>query len=64
MDVHSIMFIGFGFLVTFLKRYGYGGIGFNFLIAAYALEWSLLVKGWFDSGLVEGNGLFTLTLQR
>ena len=40
-----MMFVGFGFLMTFLKRYGYGAIGFNFLIAAYVLELALLVRG-------------------
>jgi len=32
-DVHVMMFIGFGFLMTYLKRYGYSAISFNFLIA-------------------------------
>ena len=50
MDVHSMMFVGFGFLMTFLKRYGFSSISFNFLIAAYVLEWALLVRGWIDYG--------------
>jgi len=48
MDVHSMMFVGFGFLMTFLKRYGYSSVGFNFIIAAYVLEWALLVRGWVE----------------
>jgi ammonium transporter Rh len=65
MDVHSMMFVGFGFLMTFLKRYGYGSVGFNFLVAAYVLEWALLVRGWFQS-LEEGhtNGLFSIGIKR
>jgi len=50
MDVHSMMFVGFGFLMTFLKRYGYSSISFNFLVAAFVLEWALLVRGFIDSG--------------
>jgi ammonium transporter Rh len=50
MDVHTMMFVGFGFLMTFLKRYGYSSISFNFLIAAYVLEWALLVRGWISYG--------------
>lgn len=56
IDVHTMMFIGFGFLMTFLKRYGYSAIGFNFLIAAFVLEWSLLVRGWLhDSNTIKIN---------
>jgi ammonium transporter Rh len=51
-----MIFIGFGFLMTFLKRYGYGAIGFNFLIGAYVLQWALLVSGWMDRGLTVKNG--------
>ena len=47
-DVHVMMFIGFGFLMTFLKRYGYGSTGFNFLIAAFVLEWSTLMRGFLE----------------
>jgi ammonium transporter Rh len=63
MDVHSMMFIGFGFLMTFLKRYGYGSVGFNFVVAAYVLEWALLVRGWIGSG-TAGNGNFTIGLDK
>lgn len=45
-DVHTMMFIGFGFLMTFLKRYGFGSVGLNFLVAAFILQWSTLVAGW------------------
>ena len=55
-----MMFIGFGFLMTFLKRYGYSAVGFNFLIAAYVLEWALLVRGW----LASEHGVFSLNIER
>ena len=29
-DVHVMIFVGFGFLMTFLKKYGYGSIGYNY----------------------------------
>jgi len=56
------MFIGFGFLMTFLKRYGYGSVGFNFIVAAYVLEWALLVRGWLEAG-VHGESDFTLNIK-
>jgi ammonium transporter Rh len=56
MDVHTMMFIGFGFLMTFLKRYGYSSLGYNFLIAAFVLEWALLVLK------IDDNSIFILKL--
>ncbi|TWW75572.1 C 1 FRhcg1 Rhesus blood group family type [Takifugu flavidus] len=44
-----VIFVGFGFLMTFLKRYSFGAVGFNFLIAAFGLQWALLMQGWFHS---------------
>ncbi|XP_051896368.1 ammonium transporter Rh type C-like 2 [Pristis pectinata] len=48
-DVHVMIFVGFGFLMTFLKRYGFGSVGFNFLIASFSIQWALLMQGWFHS---------------
>lgn len=44
-DVHVMIFIGFGFLMTFLQRYGFSSVGFNFLIAAFSLQWATLMQG-------------------
>jgi ammonium transporter Rh len=45
-DVHVMMFIGFGFLMTFLRRYSFSSVSFNFLVAAFVLEWAILVRGY------------------
>uniref|UniRef100_A0AAX7T062 Ammonium transporter Rh type A n=1 Tax=Astatotilapia calliptera TaxID=8154 RepID=A0AAX7T062_ASTCA len=44
-DVHVMIFIGFGFLMTFLKRYGFSSVGINLLLAAFGLQWGLLMQG-------------------
>lgn len=44
-DVHVMMFVGFGFLMTFLKRYCFSAIGINFLVAALVLQWATLIRG-------------------
>ncbi|CAF4064688.1 unnamed protein product, partial [Rotaria sordida] len=36
-DVHVMMFIGFGFLMTFLRRYSFSSVSFNFLVAAFVV---------------------------
>lgn len=45
-DVHVMMFIGFGFLMTFLRRYSFSSVAFNFVVAAFTLEWAILVRGY------------------
>ena len=42
-----MIFIGFGFLMTFLKRYGLSAISLNMLISAFAIQWTILVSGFF-----------------
>merc|ERR1739838_79561 len=53
-DVHVMIFIGFGFLMTFLQRYGFSAVGFNFLIAALALQWATLMQCFFH-GMHHGK---------
>ncbi|OCT89739.1 ammonium transporter Rh type C-like [Xenopus laevis] len=53
-DVHVMIFVGFGFLMTFLQRYGFGSVAFNFLLAAFGIQWALLMQGWFHT-FVDGK---------
>ena len=46
-DVHIMIFIGFGFLMTFLKKYGLSAMSLNMLIAVICLQWATLVYGFF-----------------
>ena len=45
-----MMFIGFGFLMTFLKKYGFSAVSINFLIAAMVLQWSTICGGFINKG--------------
>eukprot|EP01005_Ploeotia_sp_CARIB1_P001407 NODE_33_length_2312_cov_386.715789_g32_i0.p1 GENE.NODE_33_length_2312_cov_386.715789_g32_i0~~NODE_33_length_2312_cov_386.715789_g32_i0.p1 ORF type:complete len:541 (+),score=94.95 NODE_33_length_2312_cov_386.715789_g32_i0:71-1624(+) len=44
-DVNVMIFIGFGFLMTFLRKYGYSSIGLTLLLGAYMVQWHVLVEG-------------------
>ncbi|KAM5256476.1 ammonium transporter Rh type A [Ctenodactylus gundi] len=48
-DVHVMIFVGFGFLMTFLKKYGFSSVGINLLIAALGLQWGTIVQGLLNS---------------
>ncbi|KXJ71167.1 ammonium transporter Rh type A-like [Aedes albopictus] len=44
-DIHVMIFIGFGFLMTFLKRYGFSATGLNLLVASLAIQWAIVMRG-------------------
>jgi len=41
-DVHVMIFIGFGFLMTFLRKYGMSALSVNMMVAIFALQWHML----------------------
>lgn len=40
-----MIFIGFGFLMTFLKKYGLSAVSLNMLNAVICLQWATLIYG-------------------
>ncbi|XP_014605033.1 PREDICTED: ammonium transporter Rh type B isoform X3 [Polistes canadensis] len=44
-NVHVMIWIGFGYLMTFLKRYGQSAIGLTFLISAVLVQVALICEG-------------------
>lgn len=48
-DVHVMILVGFGFLMTFLARYGFSAVGFNFMITAFVIQWSILTNGFWHN---------------
>ncbi|XP_053140131.1 ammonium transporter Rh type A isoform X2 [Hemicordylus capensis] len=56
-DVHVMIFVGFGFLMTFLKKYSFTSVGINMLIAALGLQWGILLQGFWhmDSNNIHVN---------
>ncbi|CAI4222895.1 unnamed protein product [Auanema sp. JU1783] len=62
-DVHVMIFIGFGFLMTFLKRYGFSAVSVNLLLACFTIEWGMLVRG-FLSHEFQHDGKFSIGLEQ
>ncbi len=46
--VEIMMFIGFGYLMTFMKYYGFSAVGFTMIVTALGLQWAILTEAFFD----------------
>lgn len=44
-DIHVMIFVGFGFLMTFLRKYGYSAVSLNMLVAGFCIQWYILIGG-------------------
>jgi len=44
-DVHVMIYIGFGFLMVFLKSSSWTAVGFNYMLSAWAFQWAILCVG-------------------
>lgn len=44
IGVEIMMFVGFGYLMTFLKWYGLGAVGFTVMITAVGLQWAVYTE--------------------
>ena len=42
MDVHVMIFVGFGFLMIFLKSFSWSAVALNLFLAAWAMEVAVL----------------------
>lgn len=47
-DIHVMIFVGFGFLMVFLKSHSWGSIGFNYLVASWAVLICVLIGGFWQ----------------
>lgn len=52
-DVHVMIFVGFGFLMTFLKGHGWSALGYTMVVSVLAIEWGIITLGvasnWFEN---------------
>ncbi|XP_066924364.1 ammonium transporter Rh type B-like [Clytia hemisphaerica] len=47
-DLHIMVFLGFGLIMTFLKRYSRGMLVHAFLIGGLVIQWATLLQGFFS----------------
>ena len=48
-DVNVMIFVGFGFLMTFLKTYSWSAVGLNFIVATWVIQFSILTNGFWKN---------------
>lgn len=53
-DVHVMIFLGFGFLMIFLKCHCLSAIALSFLAASWSLQCCILMTGFWRCAIVEG----------
>ena len=60
-----MIFIGFGYLMTFLKKYSFGAVGYNLFIACIVLQWATLIGGYITNlfGGEESPGKIKVSLK-
>eukprot|EP01066_Platyproteum_vivax_P003143 Platyproteum_vivax@DN1403_c0_g1_i1.p1 len=46
--VAIMIFVGFGYLMTFLRRYGFTAVGATLWMSCLAIQWSILIKGFWE----------------
>ena len=53
MNIHAMVFVGFGFLMVFLRTHSWTAIGYTFLIGAYAVQITILLTAFWHYALVD-----------
>ena len=61
-DVHVMIFIGFGFLMTFLKFHSWGSVSQNFLVAALTIQFYIIFYGIWETIIDETEELFQVNI--
>lgn len=47
-----MVYVGFGFLMVFLRRHSWTSVGYNFLIAAYSCQLTIILSGFWHMAIV------------
>merc|ERR1719450_772452 len=53
VGVALMMFVGFGYLMTFLKAYGLGAVGFTMYITCLGVEFAIIIESFMGKGALN-----------
>jgi ammonium transporter Rh len=54
-QIHVMIFIGFGYLMVFLKTFSWSAIGFTYIASAFAIEVYILFSGFWHGCFHHGD---------
>ena len=57
-----MIFIGFGFLMVFLKSHSWTSVSYNLLVAAFSIQWAIITSGVWHQILGGGSGKLQLDI--
>jgi len=60
-NINTMVFVGFGFMATFLKRYGFSSVSLNLLIASLSFQWGLFVVNQISTVFGENIDVLNIT---
>ncbi|CAJ0582470.1 unnamed protein product, partial [Mesorhabditis spiculigera] len=60
-DIHVMVYVGFGFLMAFLKRYGFSAVSVNLLLSTFVTQYAMLLRG-FLSPTFHDTGMFSVSV--
>uniref|UniRef100_A0A183CKQ6 Ammonium_transp domain-containing protein n=1 Tax=Globodera pallida TaxID=36090 RepID=A0A183CKQ6_GLOPA len=60
-DIHTMVIIGFGFLLSFLKKYGFSALSINLLLSSFVMQYALLLRGFLSPQFIR-TGLYTISI--
>lgn len=61
LGVEIMMFIGFGYLMTFLKTYGIGAVGLTMVVTVVGMQWAFFTET-FWANAYSGNSGYSLDI--
>jgi len=59
-DLHVMIFLGFAFLMTFLRQAQLSTILYNWIVSVWAMEWAILSVGFWNQVIHGGDEAMTL----
>ncbi|XP_076066961.1 ammonium transporter Rh type B-like [Oratosquilla oratoria] len=58
-DVHVMILVGFGFLMTFLKKYAFSSVSINLVLTSVTIQYAIIIMGFF---FTVKDGIITLSM--